>query len=202
MMAPVSGVLGFEEPAGSLVRAGVNGTEFGQQTLTPCHERFRHGRGSGLEPNDRLGLIDLSGEGVLAGFVQLVENMADHEQGGGRTVIPRCDVGIGVTRAQAVDRVVTGERGVVPDADGGVFAHEAGPLGNHPTVSDAAAAAPIKRRAEGRLPSATGELSEDVVPFPSDPFPKREVVVGQVIMRSPIRTSVGGCVEKSVAKPI
>jgi len=99
MVAPVSGVFRFEEPTGTLVRAGVNGPEFGQQTLTPFHERVRHGGGSGFEPNDRLGLIDLSGEGVLAGFVQLVEDVADHEQGGGRTVIPRCDVGCGVTRA-------------------------------------------------------------------------------------------------------
>lgn len=91
---------------------------------------------------------------------------------------------------------------MVPDADGGVFSQEVGPLGDDPTVSHAAAAAPIKRRAEGRLPPATGELPEDVIPFPSDPRPKREVVVGQVVMRSPILASGGGFVEESVAKPI
>ena len=199
-MTPMPLVRLREQTARRLMRAGRNHMKLRAQRLAHLDQRAAVRVGSGLDPDHRVGAADDFPQRPPARLIQLVQDMADHQRPDAAFARARRDLESGKERARRRRSELHRVPGMIAHAQAremiGTLA------GEHAPARDAAAAAPIEQCSARRRPATALQLIEHRVPLPADALGVGEVVVREILQRSPIhcRCLLGG--EKGFAQAI
>lgn len=193
---------GDEQTAGSLVRTGVGDAKLVTQLFAPIDETGGDSGGAGFNPDDGGRTIDDVAKVRGAIGIKFMEHVADDDGGNGGGAVPGLSGEGWIAGLGALGGVGLGERGMIEDVEVGVGRDELRPVGEHASVGDAAATAPVQDRAGRGRPTATSEFAQHVIPLPTDAFGVSEIVVGEVVFSFPIGTASGGTGDEAFAQTV